>query len=84
MILRYAVVPALALLAVSCGKQEASPVAETPAEPQSVLVAKATRESLSGSITLTGEFIPYQDVDVLAKVTGYVREVRVAWMWGTV
>jgi RND family efflux transporter MFP subunit len=46
-------------------------------EIQIVPVAKATLSNLSGSVTLTGEFEPYQEVDVMAKVAGYIRTITV-------
>jgi RND family efflux transporter MFP subunit len=48
------------------------------AAPQpSVPAIHVTRTDLSGTITLTGEFIPYQEVDVMAKVAGYIRSINV-------
>jgi len=42
-----------------------------------VPVAKVTRTELSNEISLTGEFQPYQEVDLMAKVSGYVKSIRV-------
>jgi len=42
-----------------------------------VPVAKAGRSNLSDDLALTAEFVPYQEVDVMAKVAGYVRSIRV-------
>ncbi len=42
-----------------------------------VPVVKAERADLSGDIKLTAEFEPYQEVDVMAKVSGYVSSIRV-------
>jgi RND family efflux transporter MFP subunit len=42
-----------------------------------VPVAKVVRKNLSNSIVVTAEFIPYQEVDVMAKVAGYVRSIKV-------
>ncbi len=42
-----------------------------------VAVTHPTREDLSRSVSLTAEFRPYQDVDIHAKVSGYVREINV-------
>jgi RND family efflux transporter MFP subunit len=56
----------------SCSRQTqtADPIPVVP-------VAKAERADLSNELVLTAEFIPYQDVDVMAKVAGYVRAIRV-------
>jgi RND family efflux transporter MFP subunit len=40
-------------------------------------VVHPTHEDLSRSLTLTAEFRPYQEIDVHARVTGYVREMKV-------
>jgi len=40
-------------------------------------VQQATRGSIRSSITLSGEFRPYQEVDVHAKVAGYIRQIYV-------
>ena len=48
--------------------QESAPV---------VAVAKAAYSNLENNIKLTAEFQPYQEVDVMAKVSGYVRSIRV-------
>jgi RND family efflux transporter MFP subunit len=42
-----------------------------------VAVAVATRGSIRNSITLSGAFRSYQDVDVHAKVAGYIRHIYV-------
>ena len=42
-----------------------------------VAVELATRGSIRSSITLSGEFRPYQEVDVHAKVAGYIRHIYV-------
>jgi RND family efflux transporter MFP subunit len=42
-----------------------------------VPVTKATRSDLLQELVLTAEFIPYQDVDLMAKVAGYIRAIRV-------
>lgn len=40
-------------------------------------VAVAQRRPLSNSVTLSGEFRPFQEVDVHAKVAGYIRVIHV-------
>jgi len=42
-----------------------------------VAVALATRGRIRSSITLSGTFRPYQEVDVHAKVAGYIRHIYV-------
>ena len=55
------------------GAQTALPAAGL----RTVAVARATRADLSSSLVLTAEFEPFQEVDVMAKVSGYIREVKV-------
>ena len=66
------------LLTASCrttSKVEArSPTAETT---PTVAVAKATLRNLSHNLVLTAEFKPFQEVDLMAKVAGYVKKIYV-------
>jgi len=54
-------------------KSSAPPVSTTPTVP----VATVGRATLANDLTLTAEFLPYQDVDVMAKVAGYVKTIPV-------
>jgi RND family efflux transporter MFP subunit len=40
-------------------------------------VTQVRRKPLSSTVTLSGEFRPFQEVDVHAKVAGYIRVIRV-------
>ncbi|MDE1162272.1 MAG: efflux RND transporter periplasmic adaptor subunit [Acidobacteriaceae bacterium] len=70
---------AIGLVTASCAsfltacKSAPPPVAETPTVPVAI-VAPAT---LQNNVVLSAEFQPFQDVDVMAKVAGYVRSIRV-------
>lgn len=62
----------------SCSRTEqvqanAGAAADVPA----VAVARTTSEDLSRDIVLTAEFRPFQEVDVMAKVAGYVKAIYV-------
>lgn len=73
-ILLYATV--LAMAASSCGRHEqAVSAAANQAIPVSAV--RITRSDLTGAITLTGEFVSFQEVDVMAKVAGYIRAINV-------
>ncbi|HET9994893.1 MAG TPA: efflux RND transporter periplasmic adaptor subunit [Candidatus Acidoferrum sp.] len=52
--------------------QQAENAAETPAA-----VAHAERRTLGNTLTISGEFKPYQEVEVHAKVAGYIRKIYV-------
>src|SRR5439155_13315796 len=41
-----------------------------------VAVAKATVEDISRGIVLTAEFRPFQEIDVMAKIAGYVKKIN--------
>jgi RND family efflux transporter MFP subunit len=47
------------------------------AEVHTVAVARTERTRLSNSMTFQGEFYPFQDVMIHAKVSGYVNPIRV-------
>jgi multidrug efflux pump subunit AcrA (membrane-fusion protein) len=67
---------ALACLTFSltgCG-HPANAAAAAPAAPV-VPVVPVTRDTLSSDLVLSAEFIPDQDVDVMAKVAGYVKNI---------
>ena len=58
----------------ACGHPtNAVAAAAAPAVP----VVHVVRDTLSSDLVLSAEFIPYQDVDVMAKVAGYVKNIRV-------
>ena len=50
---------------------------EDPSALPTVAVALAIRGPIRSSITLSGAFRPYQEVDVHAKVAGYIRRIYV-------
>jgi RND family efflux transporter MFP subunit len=61
----------------SCARSGGVQASETITEPPTVAVVKAARADLSSSLALTAEFEPFQEVDVMAKVSGYIREIKV-------
>jgi len=44
---------------------------------QTVAVVKAARSDLTSDLILTAEFEPFQEIDVMAKVSGFIREMKV-------
>jgi RND family efflux transporter MFP subunit len=72
------IVAAVALLTTSCSKHDAVEASGARAsDVPTVAVAKATTEDLSHGLVLTAEFKPYQEVDVMAKVAGYLKQINV-------
>jgi RND family efflux transporter MFP subunit len=66
------------VLITSCargGRVEAS--ATTAMESPTVAVVKVSRADLSNDLVLTAEFEPFQEVDVMAKVSGYIKQINV-------
>ena len=61
-----------AILAQGC-KSAPPPVAATPTVP----VATAEPANLENNLVLSAEFRPFQEVDVMAKIAGYVRAINV-------
>ena len=67
-----------AFLLSSCGSNKDSQASASAAsEIPTVAVAKVATADLSRDLILTAEFKPFQEVDVMAKVSGYVKEIRV-------
>jgi RND family efflux transporter MFP subunit len=64
---------AVVTLLTACKQSAPPPVVSSPAVP----VTTVTRQNLSNELTLSAEFTPYQDVDVMAKVAGYVKSIPV-------
>src|SRR5580698_2126328 len=58
------------LTACSSNTEQAAPIPTVP-------VATAGPASLENDLVLTAEFRPYQEVDVMAKIAGYVKEIGV-------
>ncbi|HXN05575.1 MAG TPA: efflux RND transporter periplasmic adaptor subunit [Nitrospiria bacterium] len=57
--------------------RHSSSAAKNVPVPRSVSVVKVTRGDLTQSIHLTAELVPYQDIDVYAKVAGYLESIHV-------
>jgi RND family efflux transporter MFP subunit len=63
---------------VGCGSQgKASGKQPATVEAPTVAVAKAGVADLSRNLAVTAEFRPYQEVDVMAKVSGYIKSITV-------
>jgi RND family efflux transporter MFP subunit len=69
----------LAVGLCSCGRSGAATRQDAAAqEPAPIVpVAKAARADLATEVILTAEFQPYQQIDVMAKVAGYVSSIKV-------
>jgi RND family efflux transporter MFP subunit len=68
------------LVLTSCSREEVIKAeTTTPASSEAVIVpvAKVRRVDIASETTLTAEFQPFQEVDVMAKVAGYVKSIKV-------
>jgi RND family efflux transporter MFP subunit len=72
----FLIVAVLGMVGGACAKREHQVSAAAVPEP-SVAAVRVTRANLTGSITLTGEFVPFQEVDVMSKVAGFIRAITV-------
>jgi RND family efflux transporter MFP subunit len=65
-----------AVFASACSHTTASEGGLAPDVP-AVAVAQVKTEDLSRNLVLTAEFRPYQEVDIMAKVAGYIKQINV-------
>lgn len=67
-------VAALAMLATGCGHSNSGASADTAPR---VAVVQVKRAPISNSLSIAGEFLPYQEVELHAKVAGYIKNINV-------
>ncbi|MBI3210790.1 MAG: efflux RND transporter periplasmic adaptor subunit [Candidatus Solibacter usitatus] len=77
--MKFAALPLAFLLALSSCSRPRSVEAQTvqAGGATTVAVAKAGIEDLSRQIVLTAEFKPFQEIEVLSKVAGFVKTIHV-------
>lgn len=61
-------------VSTGCKGSSSQPNSSTPAGAS---VARVTRKNLASTLTVAGQFQPYQEVDLHAKVSGYIRRINV-------
>jgi RND family efflux transporter MFP subunit len=71
-----AMVSSAALMWLRARPGGAAVAAETPQDPV-VSAVRAARQDLVRSLTVTAELTPFQEVEVMAKVPGYVQQINV-------
>src|SRR5258707_12649896 len=64
------------LMPSGCSEQSETRAA-APAKATPVAVARAERQDLSRDLVLTADFRPFQEIEVHAKVAGYVKQILV-------
>ncbi len=58
-----------------CGDTHKADASDVPR----AAVVKVQRKNLSSTLEIASEFLPYQEIDVYAKVSGYIQKLYVDW-----
>src|SRR5580700_3363360 len=65
----------LSAFAGGCGDARKADASDVPR----AAVVKVQRKDLSSTLEIASEFLPYQEIDVYAKVSGYIQKLYVDW-----
>src|SRR3984957_1215521 len=79
-LLYFGLIATVAGVLASCGNNDnvqAKNPGDTKSTDVTVGVVKIGRKSLGRTLTLSSELVPYQEIDVYAKESGYVKELNV-------
>lgn len=71
-------IAAIAISALANGCADARKSAD-PGDVPRAAVVKVQRKNLSSTLEIASEFLPYQEIDVYAKVSGYIQKLSVDW-----
>lgn len=63
----------------SCSHTAMGDATRGQAATVTVGVVTASRQDLSNDLKIASEFIPYQEIDVHAKVSGYIKKLYINW-----
>ena len=77
-VLSFCAFALFAALLTGCGSSHGT-AAEDAANTPHVAVVKVQRRNLANTLEIASEFLPYQEVDVYAKVSGYIQKLYVDW-----
>jgi len=69
---------ALAAALAGCGRAK-EVRADDPANAPAASVAKVVRQSITDRLEIASEFQPFQEINVFAKVSGYVQKLNIDW-----
>lgn len=72
------IVPLLFLLP-SCSRPTESEVRTGPGEAPTAPVVKVERKTLGNQLEIASEFHPFQEIDVHAKESGYIKNLYIDW-----
>lgn len=76
--IRWAAALLLTVFASGCGSSMKAEAGNTEAIPRAAVV-RVVRRSISNDLEIASEFQPYQEIDVYAKVSGYVKKLYIDW-----
>ena len=74
-----AILGAVLLLAPSCSRRAQSESGTAAATAPLAPVVNVSRQSLSNEIEIASEFRPFQEIDLHAKESGYVKQLFIDW-----
>ncbi|MGI8992369.1 MAG: efflux RND transporter periplasmic adaptor subunit [Bryobacteraceae bacterium] len=74
---RFAFISIALICVASCSRTDKSEGKPDPAKIVTVPVAQAARLDLSREVALSAEFRPFQEVEIHAKVSGYLKKIYV-------
>lgn len=75
---RSSLIAALSLSLAGCGRTKGVS-ADDPANVPTVPVVKTVRQDISSNLEIASEFQPFQEINVYAKVSGYVQKLNIDW-----
>ena len=67
------------LVAILTGCGSAGKTKADDGDSPTVPVVKVARQDLSNDLEIASEFLPFQEIDVYAKVSGYIQKLYVDW-----
>ena len=81
LILKAAVLAGLLVSTAACSRSGATAAASSPPHQGGAFapVVRVARRDLSNDLEIASEFMPYQEIDVHAKVSGYIKNLYINW-----
>jgi RND family efflux transporter MFP subunit len=70
-------ITACLISAAGCGHSSESSLSVSADAPARAAVVEVRRAPLSNTLSIAGEFLPYQEVELHAKVAGYIQKINV-------
>jgi len=70
-------VVAAACFLTSCGRSGANTKSDPEGPAPRAAVVEVRRRPVANTLSIAGEFLPYQEVELHAKVSGYIRQINV-------